>query len=147
MLTKWDEMKAKLSSCESSSDSQELQSDDPDAEENALSDKMNRLLTTEDCSFENVSVGDDVKFRLPKKDTTTNEMLRHIIRLQPFHVNDFNGNTEDYFAFRNAFKQLEKKDVHDEDDLLSILLAHVKEDAKRALSRILHGSGQYKKAW
>jgi hypothetical protein len=79
-------------------------------------------------------------------DASSLEMMKQIIKLQPTHVGDFTGD-EDYFAFRAAFKQLEKKAVYDNDELLSILLTHVKGEAKRSLTGILHGSGQYEKAW
>lgn len=75
------------------------------------------------------------------------EMLKQIIRMQPVSLIDFEGGTDDFFAFRSAFVRLEKKGVFDDNDLLSMLLAHVKGEAKRALTGILHGSGQYDRAW
>lgn len=110
--------------------------------EESLGDKMARL------SMKTVSEAGAAEesqlFR--RSEDMTQEMLRHIIRLQPLHITDFDG-ADDYFAFKNEFRQLEKRAVHTDDELLSILLAHVKGDAKRAVAGILHGGGQYAKAW
>lgn len=74
-------------------------------------------------------------------------MLKQLIKMQPTNIKEFGGEKDDYFEFKTSFVRLEKKCVYDDDELLSILLTHVKGEAKRALTGILHGSGQYWKAW
>ncbi len=110
--------------------------------EEELQTKMDRFITKDGSDDDGMSVCNQAK-----NITSEAMMLKQVIKMQPISLYVFEGDKDDFFAFRASFTQLEKKGVFDNDDLLSFLLSHVKGEAQRGLRGILPGSGQYEKAW
>jgi hypothetical protein len=62
------------------------------------------------------------------------------------HIKIFSGAVDKFVAFKATFDRIRKRGIYDENEMLDLLIEHVRGDAENALKGILPGSGQFNRA-
>jgi hypothetical protein len=77
-------------------------SEQEDEDEEPLQSKIDRMTVNSKQDSASESDDKDISFNLPSTTNNNNqsdhEMMKHHIRMQSFHVKDFDGDQDDYFA-------------------------------------------------
>ena len=58
----------------------------------------------------------------------------------------FTGSVDKFVSFKATFDRIKQRGIYDENEMLDLLLEHVRDDAENALKGILPGSGQFDRA-
>ena len=58
----------------------------------------------------------------------------------------FTGSVDKFVSFKATFDSIKQRGIYDENEMLDLLLEHVRDDAENALKGILPGSGQFDRA-
>ena len=58
----------------------------------------------------------------------------------------FTGSVDKFVSFKATFNRIKQRGIFDENEMLDLLLEHVRDDAENALKGILPGSGQFDRA-